>query len=538
MASDPTPDPAAAPLARGPGLVLLLALLPFVGTSRYNGDEFTYMSLGLRVAQGEVPYRDFFEFVGPTSLVLLGATYRVLGASLLTTHLLMVALAWLMAWLAARVARRLGAGPRSAWLAGAVALFGAFTHWPVYSHHWVAAVPALAAVEAALAGLGTAALAPWLLAGAATGVAGLAVQSEGAALGIALAAGLALDGVARRGLRVVAPQLLALAAGTAAVLGLTGGVLAALGALHAAWADAVVWPLTRYKLAGGLNDQAFGADLPALLAPNPAGAAWLARATHVAMAYVLVVGALGGFAAWVVARLARLGPARSWSAADARTALAGAWLALAFLAFARGRADYAHLSFVLVPAGVVATGWAARLAAARASRGRLVPLALLGAYAATGALMVANAVRKEPEIWNRPLDPDARLVAFPVMRHLRAQARPGDRLAALPYGGYFYFYGPPPAVRHALMVEPGQRYSTAAEWEAYWAEVVRERPRFLVIGEVPGLPVAPYLARVPAGYRRVGAFGSPQFGPAFPAQVFEWAGPPTGASAPPRPNAI
>ena len=516
-------------LALLPGGLLFLTLLPFVGTSRYNNDEFTLMSLALRVAQGQVPHRDFFEFVGPVSILLLSAVYKVLGASLLTTHILMVAFIWVAAWQAARICRRLGVGPHGSWLAGFVVVFGAFIHWPVYSHHWVAQVPALAAIEFALIGLAGPALWPWFAAGVMTGLTGLTVQTDGAALGLALTAGLTLETVMRRRDGVAVSRGLALVAGVGLVLAVAAGVLASLGALAAAWSDMVLWPLAHYKQVGNPNDTAFGTDLPGLLSPVTLLPAWYARAGHTLFAYALATMPLIALSAWGAIAIRRRMQGHRWSAADGGLMVVGAWAAFTVAVLTRGSADYVHMSFGLAPAAVVATVGAARLTSTFATSAtpwvRWVPFGLLVAYAASGFLMVANAVRKEPEVWNRPLSPDARVSEAPVMRFLTAEARPGDLMAALPSGGYFYFYGPRPAVRHELMLEPGVRYNSAEEFDAYWKEVATTRPRFVVIGTSPAGPttrtLALYTSRLPNGYRHVGAFASPQFGPTWPAHVYQ-----------------
>jgi hypothetical protein len=66
------------------------------------------------------------------------------------------------------------------------------------------------------------------------------------------------------------------------------------------------------------------------------------------------------------------------------------------------------------------------------------------------------------------------------MTYLSAHARPGDRVAALPHGGAFYFFGLPPASRWTLMYPAYQGYTTQAEYDGFWHELADHPPRFVV----------------------------------------------------------
>ena len=52
-----------------------LPAVPFVG----NGDELLFFVRALRIAHGEIVYRDFFELVTPGTDLLYAAGFKVFG---------------------------------------------------------------------------------------------------------------------------------------------------------------------------------------------------------------------------------------------------------------------------------------------------------------------------------------------------------------------------------------------------------------------------------------------------------------------------
>src|SRR5262249_10105735 len=60
---------------------LYLATLPH---DLYPGDEGRFLYEAKRLIDGDVPYRDFFDFITPGLLYLLALAYRIFGASIVT----------------------------------------------------------------------------------------------------------------------------------------------------------------------------------------------------------------------------------------------------------------------------------------------------------------------------------------------------------------------------------------------------------------------------------------------------------------------
>jgi hypothetical protein len=138
-----------------------VALLDEVGPH----DEGLVLSAAWRVAEGQLPWRDFWWNYGPGQPVLLGAVWAVLGPSLLWWRILRVLAGAGVAVLAWRLARRWGGDPR--WAAAAGVAAGAAMAWPLTPNpNAFALVPGLGAVLLAPrrpgAAGGLAALAAWL----------------------------------------------------------------------------------------------------------------------------------------------------------------------------------------------------------------------------------------------------------------------------------------------------------------------------------------------------------------------------------------
>ena len=94
-------------------------------------DEGLVLQAAARVADGQLPYRDFYANYGPGQYYLLGGLDWAFGPSLLTWRIVRVALDALVATLAYALARR--EGPEPVALLVWVAVVAAMTH-PTIPH--------------------------------------------------------------------------------------------------------------------------------------------------------------------------------------------------------------------------------------------------------------------------------------------------------------------------------------------------------------------------------------------------------------------
>ncbi len=522
-------------MTRHPAEALLLALalplaLLYALVGQTSGDEGTLVHDGLRLLRGEVIYRDFFQFIPPGTAWLAGLAQAACGPGVLGPRLAQELLLVGGAWALWRLARGLGVGP---WLALAPALaplVAMHRFLPVYNHHWLALATGAMALLVGAHALATARPGAWAGAGALAGLTLLWLQSDGVVLLVALGCALALDAwVAGRPNARAAP---ALALGALAVQGLAAAMLAASGALgpmlHAVW----VWPFSRYRTPGGVNDIAFATDLHANLSPYVDFVNmpfFYAKVAHMGLLYAFMVGAAVVGCAWLaglVVRRARSGP--GWRPGEAPAALV-ALVAIGLLLVAtRGRADVMHAAAYAWPAGllasVAASALARRLDQPALALLRWAPASLVVGWVATGALLLAHDARRDPAAWLSLRSPDAVLGQAPAVRWLRDRARPGDRLAAWPFAGYFGLYGLPVAGRWNLMLPPEDGYTSAAEYADFWAGIQRDRPRFVVWAPVGADREAarPLYFRAPlTGYRLAAVATHPLYGAPRYAEIYE-----------------
>ena len=516
-------------MKRGPDLpeaamlgLLAIALLPSLVTLAPNPDAFTYLSHGLRLLEGQVIYRDFFEFTPPGAPLLAAAIFAVTGPSLLAARVVLALALLLGAYLLGRLARGLGAGPWAATLPGLVLVLALFRFQPHWSYHWLVVPCVAGALLSACRGLAAAegGRTAWTLAGLGAGFTGLLLHADGVVLAAALGGAVVADGVVgAASARTTARRLGWLALGALAPIAPVVAWLAATGALGAAWYFVWVWPFAQYAIPGGPNDIRFLTDLWAFVTPYHHQ--WVDRPTFYARAYhglalaALAVGAAAGALAWalgVVWRRARAGV--RWSGSEAAWGVVGlAAVGFALLA-ARGRADLVHVALYAFPAAVLATGAASaamrRLAAPELVLVRRAPLAALALLALTGAWLWGVDIRQEPAQWQRASSPDAYWRAVPLVRWLHARARPGDRVVAFPNGGFVYFYGLPPAAFYTQFVPVA--YLSEAEARGYWARIARDRPRFLVFvphDDPAGTRRYYFPDGVPAGWRLAATLEAP-----------------------------
>jgi hypothetical protein len=390
---------------------------------------------------------------------------------------------------------------------------------PAFNHHWLVLPWLAGALLLALRAVEASRSAAWLGAGACTTVSGLFLQSDGLVLALALALWLALEAwlgdTPRDRLQ---HAVLGVVAGAAAVAGATTAWLAATGALSAAVHDIWVWPFAQYRTTGGFNDVPFAADLAVHLSPFAPGLAvpfpaWFyGKLYHVGALYALHVAVPLAGALWggglLMRRLRRPGV---WPPSERAHALV-VLVAIGLAAVAhRGRTDAIHVASVAWPGLLLAASAAAkawrRPVPGALSLWRPLPALALAAMLGAGSLLWLADVRRAPERWGQGLHPDRLLTDEPSLRALQARVRPGDRVAAWPYAGYWGVHLAPVVGRWNLMLAPHHGYHTRAEYDAFWAALKRDRPRFVVWAPQFPPSEAQRAAEWPGplpGYRHVG----------------------------------
>jgi hypothetical protein len=462
--------------------VLAVQISPVVNPPKW--DEFIVVYDAHRITAGQVPYRDFFNFIPPGVFLVLAAPFKAAGASSLTvgryvSSFGMIALFGLTAW----ALRRRGWSGATSCLWAAVVPVALFGFWAVPSHHWMAAACA-AGLSATLARPGEAGAMAAFGAGLCSGLAGLFTQTAG--LLLAACSLVLLVQVSRR----LGTALAAWVAGVGAIWvpALTG--LTLLGGGGAFVRDVILWPMRNYSREGNENAGAALQDLPWRVGDlwGVLGGAHL-TAGHVVVSVVglvlygtliLCLIALVVLASTQFVRILR------------RRSLGDPWLGAAILATflmlgltARGSANWLHVVFaaaLLAPLWLTAFGeWGRWTRATRAGAAVLLCV-LLG----TGTLYHTRSVWfHAPEAWEFT-DVDRPIREQAVNRWLRSPGvlEPGDSIAAFPEGGEVYLYSAPAAVGYTYFLPLNRGYNSIEDHRAVAEQILKDRPKWILVPPV------------------------------------------------------
>jgi hypothetical protein len=125
-------------------LYAILFALPFLPIDR-NLDAIIFLTEAKRMYEGELMYRDFFEFVTPGTPLVYLCLFKIFGVRLWIPNMVIMLLGLGFAFFSIVIARKLmGAG--LAILSGAIFLVRVYKCYPDPTHHWFSALTAAAAL--------------------------------------------------------------------------------------------------------------------------------------------------------------------------------------------------------------------------------------------------------------------------------------------------------------------------------------------------------------------------------------------------------
>jgi hypothetical protein len=153
-------------------LLLLLALVPLWrftngAWTNYDTDAFTYLYDASRIVHGQVPYRDFFNFIGPAALWLPAAWMAIFGVSGDGAQVLLVAILALLGAALYAVTLQLTRRRLLSLFAPAFVLLTMPVHFPWPYHNWYGAPLSSPHCSPCQHGCAPAACAGWSWAGSA-----------------------------------------------------------------------------------------------------------------------------------------------------------------------------------------------------------------------------------------------------------------------------------------------------------------------------------------------------------------------------------
>ncbi len=466
------------------GIFLLLQTSPVLNPVTYDESNLVYD--GARLTQGEMPYRDFFNFVPPVTFYLMAGAHSLLPnlpetaeRDLVIVFVFLTTIAWFF------TLRRLGWSELESLAATALFPVCLYPFSPFAPHHWFAFAWFMLTMVSSLYLLKRhEARQSWFLPGLAAGLALCTLQTVGFFAWVFLAAVLL-----RNGGRIKTILL----RGLWSALGWTAGIMLCLGPLILQGAgpsirrDLVTWPLSNYHRVGNLNDVGFLVGLPGRLARL-----WIfsGRGNFA----VDIVGAVSGtilYAAVLLLGLLCLA-AVGWTIKrfmkgrhlDPGAASATLLTVLIFGVFIYSNSTWVHLVYGL-PA--VFFLWLCVFSSVRARllRRKWFKVAVLVFLAAgllyRGSLLAMN----PPAVWqltdvdrvDRDSLLDRSLRKWPYLKS-------GDRIVVIPTGGNVYLYTYPAAIGYTYFFPLQDRYNNMEDHEIVARQIRRNRPEAILIHKI------------------------------------------------------
>lgn len=111
----------------------ILYFCPFLRVLSHSGDEGTLIMGAVRVANGQLPFRDFIEVMGPGTFYWLALFFKLLGTTWLATRICLLVTTTVIAVLLLYLARRLRCGLDAVPVIFFVAV--SYHSWNAISHH-------------------------------------------------------------------------------------------------------------------------------------------------------------------------------------------------------------------------------------------------------------------------------------------------------------------------------------------------------------------------------------------------------------------
>lgn len=400
------------------------------------GDEGSIVYGAARVAEGAVPYKDFFEVMGPGTFYGLALWFKAFGTSWLTSRVAVLATALVSASAIYYATTR---QYRGRWAAVPAALYTLVTVplWPAANHHFDANMWVLLAFAVSTS-------APQfnrttsILTGVVAGLASTVMPQKGVLVLAGLCIARLIDGGRGRGWRRAVADTLWMLGPFLAVGANVIGFFWSRNALSELVYANLTWPATNYHsvntvpYAYGLRELAFeqiGSVLSAVLPHRISGVATAVAIAPLAFIAVLPFIAAAVVLSTLVVRVARNG-------APARTVPSSYWCAgFALFASELHRLDLTHLTYgspILLIAVLVWLARAPGLLAITMRRMLVSCVALLAAVLALTGSVPANATEtRRGEI--------RRFGRDEALDFLQQNVAAGEAVFVYPYYPMYYF---------------------------------------------------------------------------------------------------
>jgi hypothetical protein len=441
-----------------------------------NRDEGTVLYDSLRISQGQVMYRDFFEFQGPVFYYLNAGVFAVVGPSVTAARAVWVVLAALSSMLiAVLVARFAGRWPGAA--AAAIHATSLISMWPHAYPHWYAEAFVLGALVC-LTGSNVGRR-ERIVAGSFFGLAAMTILSLGLPLWIASAVACGVPRMVTRDFKAATQAIGEVLGGGLLVVAVVLAGFAAVGAADDLLYDTLRWPMDNYMIMQVGADGAWASHADEMIAAH--GELDAARQGMFVLAlWMIVLLPLSAVAALVVAMWRGARDLRRNLEPDGRFFLVAAAGAAAVypLLVGRVRTDITHVAFV---AGVTLPALAAALTRGgipqRISRWA-VAILLVG----NGGLALAARADRTVATWSESRElGDWKTATTTEWAPLFDAVGPVDSMFIAGTPGFSYMHHAPARVAFTLIPNEPPGYYTDEQWRRIAREVKDRRPQLLVL---------------------------------------------------------
>jgi hypothetical protein len=443
------------------------------------GDEGSIVYGAVRVLDGDVPYRDFFEVLAPGSFLWLAAWFLILGKTWVAMRAALV-VTWVVSVVALHWLTLQAHDGRFRFVPAAVYLFVAIPMLTGASQHWDGNAVAFLAMAAFVASRESNSVRRWFLNGVLVGIVALFSQQKGAWLLIGLVTAQLAEGNWTRTFRSAALKAASLTVGSVVIVIAWIAVYAWLGAVGDWYYAVIRWPLDRY---GKVNAMPYAFALREWVVP------WLWNVAH-ALAHGIKASAIFGLSLLPFLTVVSL-PAIVLAAVPIMIRRNAGyrvtpWTSLAIVGFALfiseiHRPDVSHLLYGTPFLWIVAAAVAAEV------HGRVASRVVAGAAVVLMAGIVLVGMINFAQSRPTAVVPSRRgeysaLERDEALEFLMAHTSAGDTAFLYPYYPMYYFL--------ADLRNP-TRYSTlmyGINTDAQFAEAIRaidaDRTRYVVWDEV------------------------------------------------------
>lgn len=151
-----------------------------------HGDEGIALMGGWRIFLGQIPHRDFFEFLPPFSFLLLAGFFKIFGPGFFAERLLVMVYAALLIFVSDRLLAHFTKKILPRCLVASFLIPYGVLQWPLPSHHWVVDIVQILALSCLICGLYRSSWWWGIFAGICTSLGCFSMQDQGGYLIVAL----------------------------------------------------------------------------------------------------------------------------------------------------------------------------------------------------------------------------------------------------------------------------------------------------------------------------------------------------------------